>query len=155
MTGALGFLRREPAYALIAARAGEYAATWTMAGLWPFKKTLMMRVPRALRVRVALYEARQMVRSTYPGTRAFIRMRNGRASVELRGSLFCGVREAVDAPLCGFYASAFNKLLEHVNLPAETTIDGCRGAGSRACMISITVGRPLAQPAAEEDAALL
>jgi hypothetical protein len=117
MTGALGFLRREPTYPLIAARGGEYAATWTMAGLSPFKKALLTRLPEAVRLHLALYEARQMVRATYPGTRALIKIRKGRASVELRGSLFCGVREAVGEPLCGFYSSAFSKLLELANVP--------------------------------------
>jgi hypothetical protein len=154
MVGALGFLRREPAYGLIAARAGEYAATWTMEGTSPFKKALIMHLPPPLRIHVALYEARRMVRSTYPGTRAVMKVRSGRASVELRGSLFCGVRESVEGPLCSFYSSAFSKLLDLVNLPAEATINGCRAVGDRRCLISIVVTPPAGEPAVEQDAAM-
>jgi hypothetical protein len=154
MTGALGFLRREPTYRLITTRAGEYAATWTMAGLSPLKIGILMRAPRALRMHFAMYEAGRMVRATYPGTRPVMTVRTAGAAVDLRGSLFCGVREAVEEPLCGFYSAAFAKLLELVDLPSETTINGCRAVGDRGCLISIVVAPPV-RHRAEQDAAVL
>jgi hypothetical protein len=67
-----------------------------------FKRAL----PAPLRARAALRTARALVRATYPGSRAIIHMKRGTASIDLRGSLFCEVREASVLPLCGFYASA-------------------------------------------------
>ncbi|MCI0408143.1 MAG: hypothetical protein L0191_06215, partial [Acidobacteria bacterium] len=45
----------------------------------------------------------QMVRNTYRGSRAVVRWRRGEGQIDIRGSIFCEVREHVPDPLCEFY----------------------------------------------------
>src|SRR6266550_3140279 len=81
----LSFLRQEgEAYQMITTRAGEYAAEWTVASMPPLRL------------------ARQLVRDTYTGSRAISRFRRGLASIDVRASIFCTVREPTPQPLCGF-----------------------------------------------------
>jgi hypothetical protein len=98
-------------------------------------------------------EARRMVRSTYPATRTGVKVRGGNASMEIRGSLFCGVRATSSEPLCGFYSAAISKYLSLLDLPVETTISNCRAIGGRSCTMAIVVSRPVVEPAPEESAA--
>jgi hypothetical protein len=90
LSAVLSFLRTggEP-YNLITARAGEYAADWTVSTLPAFERRLIRALPAPLRARAALRTARGLVRATYPGSRAIIRLKRGVATVDLRGSLFC------------------------------------------------------------------
>jgi len=46
--------------------------------------------------------------------------------VDLRGSLFCDVRDRSQAPLCGFYAAAFVRVLERFALAADADVSACR-----------------------------
>jgi hypothetical protein len=81
-----------------------------------------------------------MVRATYPGTRAIIKLRRGSASVDLRGSLFCEVRELSQHPLCGFYVAAIGRLLRLFALQTEGRVHECRAAGvRRACTLHMSV----------------
>ena len=83
----------------------------------------------------------RMIRATYPGTRAIIRLRRGSASVDLRGSLFCEVRELTQSPLCGFYVAAIGRVLQLFALQADGRVHECRAAGvRRACTLNV-VGR--------------
>lgn len=153
LSAVLSFLRSEgQAYNLITERAGEYAADWTVGTLSGLERRFVRALPAALRARVALRTARTLVRNTYPGSRAIIRIRRGTASVDLRGSLFCEVREASVLPLCGFYASAIARVLHLFDLRAEAHVSECRAAvgGGKGCRLSIVVGR---QPAGEQAAA--
>jgi hypothetical protein len=137
----LSFLRTEgEAYALITSRAGEYAADWTVNNLAPFERRVIGALPARLRARAALRTARALVRDTYPGSRAIVRLRRGTASVDLRGSLFCEVREASILPLCGFYASAIARVLQLFALRADARVNECRAGGARkGCLLSVVV----------------
>jgi hypothetical protein len=147
----LSFLRTEgPAYELITARAGEYAADWTVNDLAPLERRVIRALPAPLRVRAALRTARALVRGTYRGSRAIVRLRRGTASVDLRGSLFCEVREASMLPLCGFYAAAIARVLHLFALRADASVSACRAAGGRkGCLLSVVVSKaPVDEPAA-------
>jgi bacteriochlorophyll 4-vinyl reductase len=151
LSAVLSFLRSEgDAYTMITARAGEYAADWTVNNLPAFERRVIRALPPALRARMALRTARALVRQTYPGSRAIIRLRKGTASVDLRGSLFCEVRETSVLPLCGFYASAFARVLHLFSLRADARVNECRAAGSRqGCLLSVMVdGARADEPAA-------
>jgi hypothetical protein len=147
----LSFLRTEgTAYEQITARAGEYAAEWTVSDLAPLERRFIRALPASLRTRAALRTARALVRETYPGSRAIIRLKRGTASIDLRGSLFCEVRETSILPLCGFYASAIARVLQQFALRADARVTGCRAAGGRkGCLLSVVVSGVTAdEPAA-------
>lgn len=151
LSAVLSFLRSEgDAYNSITARAGQYAADWTVGNLSTFERRLVRTLPQSLRARVALRTAGSLVRATYPGSRAIVRVRRGTASIDLRGSLFCEVREASLLPLCGFYAAAIGRVLHHYALSADTRVHECRAAGARkGCLLHVVVnGASAGQPAA-------
>jgi hypothetical protein len=143
LSAVLSFLRSEGAtYGEITTKAGEYAGEWTVRSLPAMERRLIGVLPGSLRARAALRTARTLVRSTYPGSRAIVRVRRANASIELRGSLFCEVREAAAFPLCGFYAAAITRVLERFSIAADAEVVECRGAGTRrGCSMSITLGR--------------
>jgi hypothetical protein len=144
LSAVLSFLRSEgEAYNLITARAGQYAAEWTVSNLSGLERRVFLALPTPLRIRAALRTARRLVRETYPGSRAIVRFRKGAASVDLRGSLFCEVREASVLPLCGYYASAIGRTLQLFALPGEARVDECRAAGARrGCQMSVQMMTP-------------
>lgn len=148
----LSFLRGEAPdiYPRVVARAGEHAADWTVKGLPAIERRLLQLMPVRLRARGALRIARALVRATYPGTRAIVKVRKEGASVEIRGSLYCEVRGASPRPLCGFYASAVARLLELFQVPADVRLEACRAAGgAQGCVMSVTLRQaPAAEPAA-------
>ena len=152
LSAVLSFLRGEgEAYALITTRAGEYAADWTVNNMPVLERRLMRALPGALRARAAMRTARALVRATYPGSRAIVRMKRGTASIDLRGSLFCEVREDPGLPLCGFYASAIARVLHLFALRAHAQVTECRAATDRkGCQLSIVLANA---PAADEPLA--
>jgi len=79
------------------------------------------------------------VRDTYRGSRAVSKLRRGTASVSVRASIFCTVREPVAHPLCGFYAAAFTKLLAMFNVGARTDVVACRGTGEPHCVLQVAM----------------
>jgi hypothetical protein len=91
-----------------------------------------------------------MVRSTYPGSRFVAKVRRGTATIDLRGSLFCEVREASAMPLCGFYASAIARVLHLFGLQAEARVHECRATSrGKGCRITVDVrGAKTTEPAA-------
>src|SRR5689334_14130774 len=112
LAAVLSFLRQEgEPYHLVAARAGEYTAEWTVADLPPMKRTIIRAVPPRIRLWLVTGIARQMVRSTYAGSRAIVRTRGERMAFDIRGSIFCEVREKANRPLCEFYVSAIRRLM--------------------------------------------
>jgi hypothetical protein len=144
LAAVLSFLRLEGApYHLIAARAGEYTADWTMAALSPFRKRFILAMPPALRKRMVVNIAERMVRSTYGDTSVKVRWRQWQAAVDLQSSLFCEVRDRVEAPLCEYYAAALRRLMSQFNLDADVVTDECRATGATRCALSVTV-RPAA-----------
>src|SRR5437868_513014 len=134
----LSFLRQEgDAYKLITTRAGEYAADWTVQSMPPFQRTMIKAAPVWLRSRILLRLARQLVRSSYKGSRALSRLRRGNARVDLRASVFCSVRDRVPHPLCGFYAAAFTRLMALFDIGASTEVVACRGTGEPTCVLNV------------------
>lgn len=151
----ISFLRTEgDPYFTVATRAGEYAAEWTVRSLPRLEHRLIGVLPVPIRARAALRTVRMLVRATYPGTRAIVRWRRGAATVDLRGSLFCEVRETSPLPLCGFYAAATARVLALFDLRGAATVVECRAAGGRrGCVLSVSVDRtPPVVPAGESGA---
>jgi hypothetical protein len=149
LAAVLSFLRREDGlYGAVTARAGSYAGEWTVLGLAGSAKT-MRWLPRRLRARAALRVARNLVRASYAGSRAVVRVRRGVASVNIRGSIFCGVREPSPHALCGFYAAAFDRVFAMLDVPATVELTSCRGAGGDACRVAVRFadGQPSATAA--------
>jgi hypothetical protein len=147
LSAVLSFLRTEgDAYALITARAGEYAADWTVNNFSPLERRVILALPTNLRVRAGLRTTRGLVRATYPGSRAIVKLKRGTASIDLRGSLFCEVRETSILPLCGFYASAIRRLMHLLAIDADARVSECRAAGGRkGCLLSVVVNGATAQ----------
>ena len=104
-------------------------------------------MPPALRKRMVVGIAQWMVRSTYGDTSVKVQWRQWHGAVELQSSLFCEVRDRVDAPMCEFYASAFRRLMSLFNLDADVVTEQCRATGATRCAMSVTV-RPVAGRAA-------
>jgi hypothetical protein len=148
LAAVLSFLRLEGApYHLIAARAGEYTADWTVAEVSPLRKRIILAMPPAIRKRMVVGVTRWMVRSTYGDTDVNVRWRQWRGALDLQSSLFCEVRDPVDAPLCEFYASAIRRVMSLFNLDADVVTEQCRATGATRCAMSVTV-RPAAGRAA-------
>ncbi|HEY6360323.1 MAG TPA: hypothetical protein VIX63_04425 [Vicinamibacterales bacterium] len=140
LAAVLSFLRQEgEPYRLIAARAGEYTAEWTVAGLPAFQRAVLRAAPPRVRVHLVMRLARQMVRNTYSGSRAIFRWRQGRGAVDIRGSLFCEVRDPVEKPLCEFYASAIRRLMFLFSLDVVVGTEQCRATGGGQCLMTILV----------------
>jgi bacteriochlorophyll 4-vinyl reductase len=142
LTAVLSFLRTEGhAYGLITQRAGEYAAAWTFDNVPAYERRIVRALPAGLRVRAALRTARALVKATYPSSRAITRVKRGVVTIDLRGSLFCEVRDPSIEPLCGFYASAIGGILRMFDVTADARVDACRAAaaGARGCVLLVTV----------------
>ena len=134
----LSFLRQEgEIYHIVTARAGEYAAEWTVQSMPPMRRTFLRAMPEGLRRRLVLRLAGQVVRSTYRGSRAIARTRKGTGSLDLRASIFCTVREPVAQPLCGFYAAALTRLMRLFDLEGRTEVVTCRGIGEPTCVLKV------------------
>src|SRR5919109_2227856 len=141
LSAVLSFLRSEgDAYDLITGRAGEYAAAWTVDNVPPLERRLIRALPSGLRARAALRTAKGLVRSTYAGSRAITRVRRGLVSIDLRGSLFCEVRETSVLPLCGFYAAAIARVFQLLDVPADVRVSHCRASSrEKGCLLSATL----------------
>ena len=140
LAAVLSFLRQEgEPYRLVAARAGEYTAEWTVADLSTFTRTVIRASPAALRMRLVMRVARSMVRSTCRSSRASVRWRKGRGAVSIRGSIFCGVRERVEQPLCEFYVAAIRHLMLLFGFDAEVETEQCRATGAGHCLMVVRV----------------
>ncbi|MEO8260309.1 MAG: hypothetical protein ABI868_23385 [Acidobacteriota bacterium] len=151
----LSFLRQENggAYQIITARAGEYAAEWTVEALPALQRSLLKIAPEWLRRRLVLRLAGAVVRRSYQGSRAISRLRRGIASVDLRASVFCTVRDRVPHPLCGFYVAAFTRLLTLFNLKGRTEVVACRGTGGSTCLLRVALAGAEARQAEPDVAA--
>ena len=85
--------------------------------------------------------AKRLVRDSFKSGRLTFRLRKGVASVELRESPFCNVREPFPNSLCGFYVAAFNRLCKLFDITSHIDVVSCRGAGERACLMKVTIGQ--------------
>jgi len=136
----LSFLRQEgKPYEIITRSAGEYAAEWTVESMGPFRLQLIKSAPAWLRPRLVLRLARRLVRDTFKSGRLTFRLKQGVANVELSESPFCNVREPFPSSLCGFYVAAFNRLCKLFDITSRIEVVSCRGAGGRACLMTITI----------------
>ena len=144
LAAVLSFLRLEgEPYRLITARAGEYTAEWSVVDMPAYRRALIRAMPPGVRVHLVMREARAMIRSTYRGSRAIVRWRKGRGAVDIRGSIFCEVRDRVEQPLCEYYASAIRRLMYLFNLDVEVGTEQCRATGAGQCLMTVLV-RPTA-----------
>lgn len=144
LTAVLSFLRQEggDAYPRVTARAGAYSAGWLIDALSPTQRSVALRLPRPVRIWVVLRLARRLVRQTYGGSRVVGRgVGLGRGVVDVRGSVFCQVRDRAPEPLCEFYASAMRVLLSRLHLPMDARTAECRAVGATRCTITLTAAR--------------
>jgi len=145
----ISFLRTERrAYEQVVARAGEYAADWSIASMSPFKRRLILWLPAWFRSRVALGVAGKLVKDAYSGSKAVSKVRKGVATVDLQGSLFCTVRENAPSPLCGFYAAIVERVLKLFQVPAQASCARCRAVGHPGCELSVSLSSSREETAA-------
>ena len=143
LAAVLSFLRQEgEIYHLIAGRAGEYTAEWTVADLPAAQRAFIRAAPHGIRTWLAMRVVRRMVRNVYRGSRAIVRWRSGEGQIDIRGSIFCEVRDRVELPLCEFYAASIRRVLYLFSVDADVGIKQCRAAGGGGCLMSVTV-RPV------------
>lgn len=145
----LSFLRQEgEAYQLITRRAGEYAAEWTVQAMPGMRRRIVQAMPVWARRRLVLRLARRVVHDTYRGSRAVSRVGKATASLDLRPSIFCTVREPVGRPLCGYYAAAVARLFALFQIDGRADVVSCRGAGESTCRLQVVLPRRAAVPGA-------
>jgi hypothetical protein len=133
----LSFLRCEDDYDRVVARAGEYAAEWSISVLPAAWRRVICALPRWARYRMASRLIAGMVRSTYGGSRAVVRLRGGGGTMVVRASVFCAVRGVVASPLCAYYSAAATRVLVFLDLAGEVRIEGCRATGAAVCAMRI------------------
>jgi hypothetical protein len=136
----LSFLRQEgDPYNKITRSAGEYAAEWTVQSMGGFERWLLRAAPNWLRNRLVLRLADRLVRASYRTGRLAFKLRKNVATLELRGSVFCDVREPVDHALCAFYTSALARLFALFSVPAKIDVVSCRANGAKTCAMTVRI----------------
>ena len=126
MIAVLGFLRTEEAYDRVVARAGRLSAQWTILSMSPLQRRAIGLLPRSLRARAALWVATGIVRHISSASRVSARIRRGAASLDVKASLFCAVRDLHKLPLCGFYAGVAAESLATFGITARARVEHCR-----------------------------
>src|SRR5262245_46804846 len=124
-------------YRAITARAGEYAADWTVESMGGLERAILRAAPEWLRRRLVMRVGRKVVRSSYGGSHVRSRLRRRTADIAVRASIFCTVREPISYPLCGFYAAAFTRLLTNFDMRARAEVVTCRAKGEPTCAIRV------------------
>lgn len=143
LAAVLSFLRQEgAAYQLIVSRAGEYAAEWTVTDMSSFRRSVLHAMPMPLRVRLVMSLARTMIRSTYSGSRGIVSWRKQRGAIDIRGSLFCEVRDPVGQPLCEYYRSAILRVMRLFDVKVDIETEQCRATGAGQCLMVVLI-RPI------------
>ena len=136
----LSFLRQEgDMYPEVAARAGECAADWTLAETTPLRRRVIQAAPPWLRRRLVAGLACELVHVSHGASHAKVHWRRETATIDIRGSIFCQVRETASAPLCAYYASAVRTLMTRFGIETEVSIAACRGCGASACRLDAVV----------------
>ena len=134
----LSFLRTEgDDYARVTTTAGEYAAQWAVSELSAPRRWCATKLPGPLRRRLAIGVARTLVTRAYTGSRTTLSLRKQTGSVEIKSSIFCGVRDRAPQPLCHFHAAAIARVLAELGIPAQTTIVACQATGDGSCRIDV------------------
>src|SRR5262245_6873942 len=131
-------LEGEPTYDQIMRRAGRYTGEWAFTELPTFERRLIRRLPTGIRARWALQLSKRMVRQTFRGSRARVCVKKRAATLQIRGSIFCEVRERAEWPMCVFYSAAVVRFLERFDIDATVEVDGCRAAGDHDCTMAVT-----------------
>jgi len=141
LAAVLSFLRQEgAAYGAVMRQAGTYAAAWSSSARRRPSRALLRVLPARCRSRLALRAARRLVRLCHPASRTAIRLRGDAATLTIRGSVFCAVRERSSAPLCGFYAAALSQLLVAYRVDGAVSNGACRAMGDHVCVIAAGAG---------------
>ena len=83
----------------------------------------------------------------YTGSRTHLALRKKLGTLEIRSSIFCGVRERVPGPLCQFHAAAIARVLSELGIRAQTRIVACQATGDGVCRVEIDMSGPLAEQA--------
>ena len=145
LAAVLSFLRQEgEPYRLVTARAGEYAAEWSVLDMSPLRRRWILAMPAVIRARLVMRLTRSLIRRTYAGSRASGKWRRGRGAVDIRASIFCEVRDRVEQPLCEFYAAAIRRLMHLFDLDVDVDVERCRATrGGAQCQMAVLV-RPSA-----------
>ena len=140
----LSFLRLEGqhTYERIMTKAGQYTADWAYAELPAVQRAVVRRFPAGLRARWALRISKRLVRQTFKGSKARVRMKRGEGSVGIHASVFCSVRETAAFPMCVYYCAALERFLKHFDLDANVRITQCRAHGDGDCTMSVSVRTP-------------
>lgn len=137
MTAVIGFLRAEgEPYHAVMARAGRFAADWTRDAMPAVRRRGLLALPRWWRSRAVLRVAADAIRAGYAPSTVVVRVRKGRARIEVRQSLFCRVRDVQPAPQCDFHAALISGLLASFNVPASFRIEACAGTGQGSCVVT-------------------
>ncbi len=154
LAAALSFLRQEGApYSEVTSRAGEYTAEWMVFAMSPIERRFTTLLPPSVRVWYVMRLARRLVRQTYGGSRAVVRWRGfGVGTVDLRGSLFCQVRDRTPQPLCQYYSAAIARLMTLFGLDVRVANDGCRATGAPRCVLRLAIRKDGDAPRQEGDA---
>jgi hypothetical protein len=83
--------------------------------------------------------AKQTIRQTYVGSRAIVNIRKGQGTIDVRGSLFCGVRDSAPAPLCVYYAALVSRFMHLYGLQGDVHTGLCRAVGDRSCVLQLSL----------------
>lgn len=148
----LSFLRLEgqPIYDQTMMKAGRYTADWAYLELGTVRRALVRSLPTALRARWALALSRRVVKQTFRGSRARVRLRRGAATMDIQGSIFCELREAGGWPMCVFYSAVVEQFVQHFDIDARVHVGECKANGGGRCTMIVTIlGARAAQAAAE------
>ena len=141
VSAVIGFLRTESGetYHQVVARAGQLAASWSVATLPALQRRLAGSLPLVLRSHFALRIARRIVHEVLPSSKASTRLRRRHATLRVQSSVFCKVREPQGRPMCGFYSALAVETLRCFNVAAEAKIDSCQAVSRQPCEMSIQI----------------
>jgi hypothetical protein len=148
----LSFLRLEgqTAYDAVMRRAGRYTGEWAYGELPQWARALGRWLPWSLRARWALRLSRRLVKQTFRGSNASVRLKKGAGVMSIRASIFCALRETASWPMCVFYSAAVERFLDCFELDATVDVSQCRASGASGCTMAVTIrGLRAEQPAAE------
>jgi predicted hydrocarbon binding protein len=138
MRAVFSFLRQEEgAYHAVMARAGGLTAQWTVEGLTTFRRACLRRVWWRLRVRQVGRLARRIAMDTWQDTRSSVRWRRGRGTLVFHPSVFCDVRAASPAALCGYYAAVVEGLAQALNVDVVVAVEQCQASGDQRCAVAV------------------
>jgi hypothetical protein len=152
LSAALSFLRLEGSatYERVMMRAGHCSADWTFENWSALERAFVRRLPTAWRVRLALKLGQHVVKRTFEGAHAKVRLRRSHGTVHITPSIFCITRAILPAPTCIYYAAAFERALALMRVDGRVLIRECRAAGGAGCTLDITItGSRAASPQAE------